>query len=273
MIPRQLKPMVVRANEDKKMRGRGSINGVIVDSAGAPVEEAEVQLVGAGRTAVTRSNGGFMLTGLPLGPYVIRVRKLGYSPNVLHLELQEGEEREVAIKIRSLIRELDAVQINEQSGYGEDQVAWDELDKRRRWQSAREIILGREELKRYYSFPLDMAVPRMKGGAWVPARAPEGAGFRNGAATGRAVTTFGYTQAAGPGDPNTDDVCILLNGTQAFRGPLRVYGANELDLIEIYPSGTEMSGTVTARMNKVLRCEATGFTHPTYYVLWLKGHR
>jgi hypothetical protein len=258
MIPRRLKPMVVRANEDKRMRGRASILGVVVDSTGAPIEEAEVQLVGANRTAVTRPNGGFLLTGLPVGPYVIRVRKIGFAPNVLHIELQDGEEREVAIKIRSLVRVLDAMQVNEESGYGRDQVAWDELEKRRRWQSFRDVVLGPEELKRWYSLPLDMATRGMLGGPTAP----------------RAVTSFGHTQRAEAADPNADDACILLNGITAIRQPLRVYGANDLDLIEIYPPGGDLSGTIGARMSGVRGCEPNGLGRtPTYYVLWLKGHR
>jgi hypothetical protein len=55
---------------------------------------------------------------------------------------------------------------------------------------------------------------------------------------------------------------------------LRVYGANDLDLIEIYPPGGDLSGTIGARMSGVRGCEPNGLGRtPTYYVLWLKGHR
>ena len=73
-IPRRLDPVVVRAQEDRRTRGTSSILGLVVDTSGTPVEEAEVQLVGADRIGVTRANGGFSFRPLTSGTYLIKVR-------------------------------------------------------------------------------------------------------------------------------------------------------------------------------------------------------
>jgi hypothetical protein len=271
LVPRTLDPVVVRAREEKTMRGHSSLLGVVVDSLGQPVEEAEVQLVGADRTAVTLANGGFLFRSLPVGPYVVRVRKLGYTPNVLHFELQDAEEREVLIRIRPIAQGLDPVVINERSGYGRDQAAWDELDKRRRWHTSKEVVLGREELRRYYSYPLDMAAQFIRGGVVAPpTRSVTDAlseAQRSGAGRDRrreAAREARETQAGAP----EGDACILLNGSEAVRRPLRSFSANELDLLEIYPPWTDLSGTVKARFDGINGCRPD--QHPTYYVLWMK---
>ena len=272
LLPRSLDPVVVRAKEEKTIQGRSSLLGVVVDSLGHPVEEAEVQLVGADRTAVTLANGGFLFRSLPVGPYVVRVRKLGYAPNVLHFELQDGEEREVMVRIRGLAQSLDAVIINERSGFGNDQAAWDELDRRRRWHTSKEIVLGRDELRRYYSYPLDMATQFMRGGVVAPPTrsVTDALGALNGVASSPAKTAARERREMQMGAPE-GDACILLNGSMAVRRPLSSFTVNELDLLEIYPPWTELSGTVAARFNGIRECRAAGLMqHPTYYVLWTK---
>src|SRR5262245_26474325 len=74
-IPRTLDPVVVRAQEDKDIASRASLLGLIVDPEGQPINEADVQLVGAGRSGMTRENGGFLFRPLPIGAYIVRVRK------------------------------------------------------------------------------------------------------------------------------------------------------------------------------------------------------
>src|SRR4051812_16676597 len=46
-IPRQLDPVVVRAEEEKRSASRSSILGLVIDTADKPIPEAEVQVVGA----------------------------------------------------------------------------------------------------------------------------------------------------------------------------------------------------------------------------------
>jgi carboxypeptidase family protein len=260
-VPHGLNPMIVRANEDKLVDATASIYGVVLDSAGAPVDDAEVQLVGADHTAMSRSNGQFLLTAVPTGEYALRVRKLGFAPLVLQLSIRPDEQHRVAVRLSRLAVMLDAVVVNEQSGFGESQAIWDELDHRLRLQTPQGAVLGPAELARFHSLPLDVASTFMLDDA---------AGL---AAMRAAHPVSIVASGQAPSAPIEGDACILLNGSTALYEPLRLFAANDLRLVEIYPSGSELTRTVSARMDTKRDCRAQGLEHPTYYVLWLKGSR
>lgn len=240
-IAKTLDPVVVQAQEEKEMNARASILGLVIDSSGVPIEEAEVQLVGANRSGLTRANGGFLFRPLAIGPYVVRIRKLGFEPSVVKLTLVAGDDREVVVRMRRIATSLDAVVITERSGYdSHDEQVWEDLEKRMRWKSFKTPVLGPEDLRRFYGADLDRVAKQLL--------------------LGRASTG--------------GDACILLNGKTPMRRPLRIFDTDQIDLLEIYPGGTELSGTIAWRMGGLPNCVARGlFSHPTYYVIWLKGSK
>lgn len=266
-IPRSLNPVVVRAQEDKRAAAHASIFGTIVDSAGLPVPEAEVQLVGANITGMTRAGGEFLFKPLGIGTYVIRVRKMGYAPGMRTVQLIEDDDREVVIRLHRLAAQLDAVTVYAQSGYGADNSVWEDFEQRMRWVSTQSRLLGPEDLKAYYSLPLDLAEKYMGTGA-IPASV----------SASMSLPQEGKDLSSGKpakGDMG-DAACILLNGKEPVLQPLRMWGANEVEALEIYPSGTEGTGTVSSRFRDSW-CRAVQnpiyparLEHPTYYVLWLK---
>ena len=69
------------------------------------------------------------------------------------------------------------------------------------------------------------------------------------------------------------DACILLNGTTALQQPLDMYRADEIELLEIYPVNTELTGTVSKRFMSPLCAPLSILRHPTYFVVWLKGSK
>jgi hypothetical protein len=85
-------------------------------------------------------------------------------------------------------------------------------------------------------------------------------------------------RASKPGEMGDapDLACILIDGEDPVRQPLRVWGAKDIEALEIYPSGTEVTGTVAARFREN-ECRPiqdprhpAELIHPTYYVLWRK---
>src|SRR5262245_57194558 len=158
-IARTLDPVVTRAQEDKDMAARASLLGLVIDMDGQPIDEAEVQLVGVNRSGMTRANGGFLFRPLPIGPYVVRVRKIGFEPHIVKLSLVAGDDREIVIRMRRLAANLDPVVVTARSGYDpRDQQVFDDLDKRKRWQNFKNAILGPEDLRRFYGSSLDLAM-------------------------------------------------------------------------------------------------------------------
>ena len=64
--------------------GAAALTGIVVDATGAPLPAATVTAVAAGtnlsRAVVTASDGGFLVPGLPPGPYRVRVDAVGFKP-------------------------------------------------------------------------------------------------------------------------------------------------------------------------------------------------
>jgi carboxypeptidase family protein len=246
-VARSLNPVVIREREDNLMKGSSSLLGLVVDTDGNAISEASVELVGADRGGMTRENGGFLFRPLPLGPYVLRVRKLGYAPAMVSMNLQSSDEREIIVKLRRLSTTLDAVTTLAQSGYSHaDQQALEALDRRLRWRGVRNYVLGPDDLRRYEGLPMDYAV--------------------------KALGVQGIEAMKGGGSKPSDDVCVLVNGRTFERRPLSSYNINDFELLEIYPSKSEDTRTVRDKMLRPCEEQPNG-KHLTWYVLWMKGYK
>jgi hypothetical protein len=196
---------------------------------------------------------------LPVGDYLIRVRKLGYAPTTLTLKLVDQDDREVVIRLRALPVNLDAMVIAERSGYAPDDHALEDLDKRMRWQNFRTIVAGRDRLAEFGTMGLDQVLAGL-GATGAEAAAKQMAQARQ---LGR-----GRIRESGFGDD-----CILLNGKTQLHQPLRSFKADQIEMVEVYPPGSEVTGTISDKM-RTNECRALSlFQHPTYYVVWLRGDR
>lgn len=61
-------------------QGTGRISGIATDSAGVPIYSAEVSFAGFPRQAFTDESGAFILIDVPVGAGTLTVRRLGFSP-------------------------------------------------------------------------------------------------------------------------------------------------------------------------------------------------
>jgi hypothetical protein len=262
-VARSLDPVVVREREDNLMKGSSSLLGLVVDTEGNAIPEAAVELIGADRGGMTRENGGFLFKPLPLGPYVLRVRKLGYAPAMVSMNLQNGDEREIIVKLRRLSTTLHAVTTVAQSGYSHaDQQALDALDKRLRWRGVRNYVLGPEDLKHHEGLPLDYASKALGVQGKEAMQSHRGSTSINSAGTSGSSGLF---QAGG-------DACVLVNGKYFEQRPLSSYNIKDLELLEVYPSKSEDTRTVRDKMLRPCEEKPDG-KHPTWYVLWMKGYK
>jgi TonB-dependent starch-binding outer membrane protein SusC len=58
----------------------GTVSGTVTDQAtGAPIPSAQVTIVGTTRGALTSDKGKYTIAGLPSGPAVVRVTRIGYA--------------------------------------------------------------------------------------------------------------------------------------------------------------------------------------------------
>jgi len=83
-----LVPTLAAAQETPKP---ASIRGRVVSRHGEPIAGAEATIVGGeGLPAVTDSSGWFNLPGIPPGVLVLRIRRIGFTPQNLRLNLDSG---------------------------------------------------------------------------------------------------------------------------------------------------------------------------------------
>ena len=71
--------------------GTGTVRGTVTDAAnGRGLAEAQVTVSGTRVGTTSGTTGEYVLVGVPAGPRVISVRRIGYSPTVLPVSVTAG---------------------------------------------------------------------------------------------------------------------------------------------------------------------------------------
>lgn len=223
------------------------LGGVVVDDKGRPIAGATVDLMSAGtKSKATGADGWFTFSGVHSGVALIRARKDGYQPVVSSIQLADW---------RGLVLHMDAVDDHlagsarrEASGFGNASAhVWTETQQRMSTAGALAVTIPREELAPYDDLPLGEAIPRTTGGA---PRSSDLLAAQN-------------------------SVCVLLNGqTPVGSTSLNTYRTADVEFVEVYPPGTETSGSVAPYMTsagcKRVRTPGSGISGVFYAVVWLR---
>ena len=248
-----LKPAAVRAREDSLMKDRGSIVGVVADEDRVPLAEVEIDLVGADLAGTTTAKGGFIFGPLPMGAYVMRVRKLGYEPTYYASVLHFAGPRDVVITMKKVRLKGSAEDIAAASGYGPDTPGFQALERRVRWQGpGRGGLLGPYEIVFYHGrFMLDVQKV-VADGLWE---------FNN-------RLKISVVDPRMPIGMEPGSLCLIMNGEQRQAGrPLTAFPPEEVGLLEVLSNGVEVSADISRVMKG--SCAAKSATdHPTYFILW-----
>jgi TonB-dependent starch-binding outer membrane protein SusC len=97
-------------------QARGSIAGRVVDSTSQlPMQSVTVTIEGTQRGAITRVDGGFLLTDLPAGVARLRVTRIGYQPQTKDVTVVPGTPANVRFSMQAVAANLGAVVV---TGYG-----------------------------------------------------------------------------------------------------------------------------------------------------------
>jgi TonB-dependent starch-binding outer membrane protein SusC len=97
-------------------QARGAISGRVVDSTSQlPMQSVQVTIEGTQRGAVTRVDGGFLITDLPAGSARLRVARIGYKPQVRDVAVVPGQTANVRFVMSAVAANLGAVVV---TGYG-----------------------------------------------------------------------------------------------------------------------------------------------------------
>ena len=77
-----------------------TLTGVVVDSSGRPARDATVEVMTASMDARTDSLGRFTIRNLPARFHFIRVRRVGWAPTYLSVNLTDSVPRQARIVLR-----------------------------------------------------------------------------------------------------------------------------------------------------------------------------
>lgn len=80
--------------------------GLVRDSAGHAVPNAEVRLTGSDVFTHTNDSGGFRLQGLPLGTVNVTARRLGFAPASFDLRMRAGQRDSLVLTLTMLAQNL-----------------------------------------------------------------------------------------------------------------------------------------------------------------------
>jgi hypothetical protein len=230
-----------------KVRERINVlSGVVVDENDTPVPGATIEVItGERQTLTTGEDGWFILTSVRDGVVAFRTMKEGYY--LTNTAVRMNEWRGVVVHIESLDAKLSDSRRAEASGASNNSaVAWKDAGLRMSMRGSRAVVLSEEELSPFADMSLNEAIKRTHAGASL---------------------TFDLQNASGA-------VCVLLDGRRAVGSTtLDSWRASEVEMVELYPPGTELSGT-SARYLRGAGCRTinTGSIRrgPFYAVLWMK---
>ncbi len=89
---------------------RGGVEGRVIDPAGRPLAAADISL---GRwRATTDADGAWRIARLEPGPYRIAVRRLGYRPSVLDVDVEPGRTARVTVTLELVPFTLDSLVVS-----------------------------------------------------------------------------------------------------------------------------------------------------------------
>jgi len=235
-IARRLNRVVVEAPSDSRRRGTSSIGGTVADSAGHPINGADVRVLGTGLSTVTDESGQFEFRSLAAGSYIVRVRRQGLRASNAVMQIVDDDHRGISIRMFGLPRGAshdDAAA----SGYGIPDVGLDAFDRRTRAGSYASGVFGPADLVRANRLSLDLLLDQYR------------------------------QHSAEDGD------CLLIDGRRATYQPLRTYTSVDVQLVEAFRANAFVDPFIVSEMQALRECRGTLDRHPSYFVLWTRGLR
>jgi hypothetical protein len=93
----------------------GDIRGRATDEAGAPVVDVQFVLSPSDRHALSEDDGSFVFLQLKAGSYSLDIRRIGYQPQTLKLDVGARATVTPVIKLVAIPRVLDSIRVSEKA--------------------------------------------------------------------------------------------------------------------------------------------------------------
>ena len=254
----------------------------VVDEAGRAVPNAQVDLVGLRRQGVTDAAGRHSFADIATGTYLLQVRKSGYGVAQRSVQMVPQVEREFSFVLHARGDEILTAELAA--------LVAAETDRRKSLAGARATIVGRAELERWGNASLLTALLGSSGAiALVEAgtscvlldgyEAMRG-GSDAGAVAREVTTSRGPVTIEGTGTQGRQSTVFQPGGAATRQAPgasvvrsgsggwLSFFRASEVEMVEIYPQGTDNSRTLCGRFPPSSGCSCP--PEPSGVVVWLR---
>jgi hypothetical protein len=98
-----------------RAQSTGGIRARVLDAAGAPVPDAQIALDPGERRALSEDDGGFAFTQLKAGAYTLQIRRIGYQPQTIKVDVSSGASASPSIVLVAIPRVLDSILVFEKA--------------------------------------------------------------------------------------------------------------------------------------------------------------
>lgn len=92
---------------------QGHIRGAVEDSTGAPIPQVSVGIVGTAMELTTDARGAFRFAALRPGAYFVRLRRLGYDPLIVRVDVARDDTVSLAVTLNPTPMGLATVNVRE----------------------------------------------------------------------------------------------------------------------------------------------------------------
>jgi hypothetical protein len=198
------------------------VAGIVVDSAGVGIAEAQVFIEPDSRMVLTDSSGAFVVRA-PVGPSLLIVRRLGYEPFVSEIELTPGRDRRVRVGMRAMPYQLEAMETRSRRSYMPPGAhpSLDDFYRRRAEGKGRSFT--REEIERLGSVRAALAT--------VPGVRPTADGNNR-------LSGVALTRCSGDVGGRPSVIAWFLDGNRVSNAP--ELHDNDIEAVEIYRGSSQL---------------------------------
>jgi hypothetical protein len=198
-------------------QARATIIGVVRDSAGAPVPEADVSIAALRLLTRTDDSGAFTLRRVQPGAPKIMVRRFGFRPRTLELTVRPGVVETVGVVLEPLPQELAGVLVTEREM--RRQFAIDGF-YRRRARGTGGVFVTREEIEGRHASRLSDVMRGMPGLRFVRTRSGSGIRFMTSAGQRRDCVPDVWVDGMRARGMEVDDFSVGdIEGVELYHGP------------------------------------------------------
>ncbi|HRN52457.1 MAG TPA: carboxypeptidase regulatory-like domain-containing protein [Gemmatimonadaceae bacterium] len=244
------------------------VAGTVINEANVPIPDVTVDILGLNRKITTSDAGRFLLTDLAPGSYIMQFRAPGYRVSQYALRMIPQIDRDITIKLRP---------ITPGDRFTAEMAAQVALETNQRigFRGAFSMVIGREELERWDTAPLGVALNGSAAGNMMR-NVPQACVLINGfeALTAQTAGSGFISAQASSGNPTSINPRGSASSapaefsTGATGGWLNHFRANEVEMVELYERGHENSRTMCQRFPPSSGCACP--PDPAGIVIWLK---